>query len=46
MYGIVTLANTAVTSNAVEERLMCHLIDEKIGIPEEERFDWNKKYIF
>lgn len=43
-YGIVSLGNTASTSNAVEERLMWHLIDEKLGVPENERFDWNKKY--
>jgi hypothetical protein len=43
-YGIVSLGNTASTSNAVEERLMWHLIDERIGVPEKKRFDWNKKY--
>jgi hypothetical protein len=42
-YGIVSLGNTA-TSNAVEERLMWYLVDEKIGVPERKRFDWNKKY--
>lgn len=42
-YGLVSFANTAVTSNAVEERLMWHLVDEKLGIPEKERFDWNTK---
>ena len=43
-YGIVSLGNTASTSNAVELRLMWHLVDEKIGVPKEKRFDWNKKY--
>jgi hypothetical protein len=43
-YGVVSLGNTASTSNAVEERLMWELVDEKIGVPEEKRFDWNKKY--
>ena len=41
-YGLVTFGNTAATSNMAEERLMWHLIDDKLGIPEEERFDWNK----
>lgn len=43
-YGIVSLGNTASTSNAVEERLMWHLIDEKLGVPEEERFGWVERY--
>jgi CubicO group peptidase (beta-lactamase class C family) len=42
-YGIVSLGNTASTSNSVEERLMWHLIDEKLSVPEEDRFDWNKR---
>jgi hypothetical protein len=46
MYGIASLGNTGVTSNMVEERLMWHLIDEKIGVPEEDRFDWNKRCRF
>ena len=44
-YGVVTLGNTATTSNAVGEKLMWHLIDERLGVKEEERFDWNKKYV-
>lgn len=42
-YGVVSLGNTASTSNAVEERLMWELVDEKIGVPVEKRFDWDKK---
>ena len=42
-YGLVSLGNTATTSNAVEETLIWHLIDEKLGVKEEERFDWNKE---
>jgi len=42
-YGLVSFANTAVTSGAVEERLIWHLVDDKLGVPENERFDWNKK---
>jgi hypothetical protein len=43
-YGIVSLGNMASTSNAVEERLIWHLIDDKLDIPESERFDWNKRF--
>ena len=43
-YGIVSLGNTATTSNAVEERLMWHLMDEKLDIPNEKRFDWKKTH--
>lgn len=42
-YGLVAFGNTAVTSNAAEEALLFHLIDEKLGVPEEKRFGWNKK---
>lgn len=42
-YGLVAFANTAVTSNWVEQALLWHLIDEKLDIPQKERFDWNKK---
>jgi CubicO group peptidase (beta-lactamase class C family) len=42
-YGLVSFGNTAITSNAAEARLIWHLIDEKLGIPHKERFDWNKK---
>ena len=42
-YGIVTFGNTAVTSNMAEEMLLWHLVDEKLGLPEKERFDWNKQ---
>ena len=42
-YGLTLFGNTGGSSNAAEERLMWHLIDEKLGIPEDERFDWNKK---
>ncbi|KAI1373574.1 beta-lactamase/transpeptidase-like protein [Hypoxylon crocopeplum] len=39
-YGVVTLANTALTSNVVGWEVAWKLINEKIGVPEEERFDW------
>jgi len=41
-YGVVTFANTAGTSNIVGLELVWHLVDEKLGIPVGERFDWNK----
>ncbi|KAI1473070.1 beta-lactamase/transpeptidase-like protein [Daldinia caldariorum] len=39
-FGVVTLANTAVTSNLLGMELAWKLIDDKLGVPEEERFDW------
>ncbi|XXG95698.1 hypothetical protein Hte_001968 [Hypoxylon texense] len=39
-YGVVTLANTAVTSNMAGMELAWRLINDRIGVPEEERFDW------
>jgi len=42
-YGLVAFANTAVTSNWVEQALIWHLVDEHLNIPKKERFDWDKK---
>jgi len=42
-YGIIAFANTAETSNIIEEILMWHLVDEKLGISKDERFDWSKQ---
>ncbi|KUJ14891.1 putative penicillin-binding protein [Mollisia scopiformis] len=42
-FAIVAFANTAGTSNFVEQVLAFHLVDEKLGIPMTERFGWNKK---
>jgi hypothetical protein len=42
-YGLVAFANTALTSNWLEQTLVWHLIDEHLGIPKEDRFDWNKR---
>ncbi len=41
-YGVVGFGNTAVTSNYVEKALVFKLIDDKIGLAEKERYDWNK----
>ena len=43
-FGTVAFANTALTSNAVEDIALYRLIDEKLGIPESERFDFAKRY--
>ncbi|ORY62645.1 putative penicillin-binding protein [Pseudomassariella vexata] len=39
-YGVVTLGNTALTSNYVGNILVWKLINDKLGIPESDRFDW------
>ncbi|PQE06489.1 beta-lactamase-type transpeptidase fold domain containing protein [Rutstroemia sp. NJR-2017a WRK4] len=41
-YGLVSFGNTGMTSNFVEETMIFHLIDEKLKIPREDRFDWSK----
>ncbi|TVY52262.1 Protein flp, partial [Lachnellula suecica] len=41
-YGLVSFGNTASTSNAVEMKLLFHLLDEKLGIPHDKRWDWDK----
>ena len=38
-FGAVAFGNTAVSANAVEEVLIYKLLGEKLGIPEEKRFD-------
>ncbi|KAK3945584.1 penicillin-binding protein 4 [Diplogelasinospora grovesii] len=43
-YGVVTLGNTAISSNAAGEILLWKLVDEKLGIPEEERYNWEAKW--
>ena len=45
-YGIVTFGNTAVTSNGVGEILAWHLVEEKLGIPKDQRHDRNEEYVF
>jgi CubicO group peptidase (beta-lactamase class C family) len=42
-YGLVAFGNIASFSNIAEVALQWHLIDEKLKIPKERRFDWNKK---
>ncbi|KAJ5405865.1 beta-lactamase/transpeptidase-like protein [Penicillium sp. CMV-2018d] len=42
-FGVITLANTAQTSNYAAQLLAFHLLDERLGIPREQRFDWNQR---
>jgi CubicO group peptidase (beta-lactamase class C family) len=42
-YSVIILANTAATSNFVAQTLAFHLIDERLDVPVEERFDWNQQ---
>ncbi|KAI8960471.1 beta-lactamase/transpeptidase-like protein [Daldinia sp. FL1419] len=39
-FGVVTLGNTALTSNYVGIEIVWKLIDDKLGVPEEERYNW------
>jgi CubicO group peptidase (beta-lactamase class C family) len=39
-YGVVTMGNTAVTANHVGNILVWKLINDRLGVPEEERHDW------
>jgi hypothetical protein len=41
-YGLAAFGNTGATSNSVELSLIWHLIDNKLKVPAEERFDWDK----
>jgi CubicO group peptidase (beta-lactamase class C family) len=42
-FSVVALANTAGTSNFLDQALSFHLIDERLNLPTEKRVDWNKK---
>ncbi|KAJ6441533.1 penicillin-binding protein [Purpureocillium lavendulum] len=43
-FGVVAFGNTALTSNAAEEALIFKLIDDKLGVPDEDRIDQKKKW--
>ncbi|POR32882.1 Uncharacterized protein TPAR_06918, partial [Tolypocladium paradoxum] len=43
-FGAVAFANTAWTSNAVEDVIIYRLIHDKLGIPESERIDFDKDW--
>lgn len=38
-YGLVTIANMATPGNAAEETIAWKLIEDKLGVPENKRFD-------
>lgn len=40
-YAVTILGNTAVTSNYAAKKLAFELIDKKLGVPAEKRFDWD-----
>lgn len=42
-FSVVALANTSGTSNCVDQALSFHLVDEKLNLPPEKRFDWNRR---
>lgn len=42
-FSVVALANTAGTSNCVDQALAFHLVDEKLNLRPEERYDWNNR---
>ena len=44
-FGIVVFGNTAVTSNSAELILLWHLADERFGIPKDQRYDWDARYV-
>jgi CubicO group peptidase (beta-lactamase class C family) len=42
-FAVTAMANTSGTSNFLGQRLTWHLVDEKLNVALEERFDWNKR---
>lgn len=44
-FAVVSLANTGGTSNFVGNRLTFDLIDERLEVPSDSRFDWNKRSV-
>ncbi|KAI1842021.1 hypothetical protein JX266_011776 [Neoarthrinium moseri] len=43
-YGIVAMGNTAITSNFAGRLLTWKLINDRLGIPESERYDWSSQF--
>ncbi|CAN8098298.1 unnamed protein product [Discula destructiva] len=43
-FGVVTFGNTAGTSNYVGLFAVWQLVDDRLGVPEEERFDWEAQF--
>lgn len=44
-FGVVTFGNTAGTSNYVGLFALWQLIDDRLGVPKEERHDWEAEYV-
>ncbi|KAJ5661098.1 beta-lactamase/transpeptidase-like protein [Penicillium longicatenatum] len=42
-FAVITLANTSQTSNCAAQLLAFHLLDERLGVPGPQRFDWDQK---
>ncbi|KAJ5127047.1 beta-lactamase/transpeptidase-like protein [Penicillium atrosanguineum] len=42
-FGVIILANTAQTSNFAAQFLAYHLLDERLGVPGQQRFDWDRR---
>ncbi len=43
-FGVITMANSPISSDAIGEILTYKLVDDKIGLAEDERSDWAGKY--
>lgn len=44
-FGVVTFGNTAISSNWVGLFAVWQLVDDKLGVPEDERYDWEAEYV-
>lgn len=42
-FGVVGLGNTAESSNTVEKLLIWELVDDKLGVPKGERYNWTAR---
>jgi len=42
-YGLISFANTGHGASPTEEILQWHLIDDHLGIPQNERHNWTKQ---
>lgn len=44
-FGVVTFGNTALSSNWVGRFVVWQLVDDKLGVPAQERHDWEAEYV-
>ncbi len=44
-YSAVAFGNIAARSNSAAEALIWHLVDDRLGIKEKDRYDWDMKYV-